>query len=92
MHRRILVGILVGLLIGVPGAPSGYAQAPVVGDSPPPAALSAAQLEELQMPKSSWCSPLVSFDCVACFFALSWYFTYRSPIATLTSSGVYPFP
>ena len=47
MHRRILVAILVGLLIGVPGIPPGYAQAPVAGDSPPPAALSAAQLEEL---------------------------------------------
>ena len=47
MHRRILVGILVGLLIGVPGVPPGYAQAPAAGDSPPPATLSAPQLEEL---------------------------------------------
>jgi hypothetical protein len=47
MHGRILVAILVGLLIGVPGAPSGYAQAPVAGDGPPPPPLSAQQLEEL---------------------------------------------
>ena len=47
MHRRILVVVLAGLLIGAPGIPPGYAQAPVAGDSPPPAALSAAQLEEL---------------------------------------------
>ena len=47
MHRRILVVIMVGLLVGVPGAPPGYAQAPAAGDSPPPATLSAQQLEEL---------------------------------------------
>ena len=47
MHRRILVVILVGLLVGVPGIPPGYAQAPAAGDSPPAATLSAAQLEEL---------------------------------------------
>jgi hypothetical protein len=47
MHRRILVVILVGLLLGVPGVPPGYAQAPVAGDSPPPATLAAPQLEEL---------------------------------------------
>jgi hypothetical protein len=39
--------ILVGLLIGVPGAPPGYAQAPAAGGGPPPAPLSAQQLEEL---------------------------------------------
>ena len=47
MHRKILVVILVGLLIGVPGAPPGYAQAPTAGDASPPAPLSAQQLEEL---------------------------------------------
>ena len=47
MHSRTLVAILVGLLIGVPGVPPGYAQAPAAGDSPPPAALSAPQLETL---------------------------------------------
>ena len=47
MYRRSLVVILVGLLIGVPGAPPGYAQAPAAGGGPPPAPLSAQQLEEL---------------------------------------------
>jgi hypothetical protein len=43
---RAVAVILIGLLIGLP-VPQGYAQAPVAGDSPPPAPLSAAQLEEL---------------------------------------------
>ena len=47
MYRRVSVVILVGLLIGLPGAPPGYAQAPAAGDPPPAAALSAQQLEEL---------------------------------------------
>ena len=46
MFMRVLAVILIGALIGLP-VPPGYAQAPVAGDSPPPAALSAAQLEEL---------------------------------------------
>ena len=45
--KRCLVVVLIGLLIGVPGAPPGYAQAPVAGESPPPATLSPPQLEEL---------------------------------------------
>jgi hypothetical protein len=46
MCMRVLAVILIGALIGLP-VPPGYAQAPVAGDSPPPAPLSAAQLEEL---------------------------------------------
>ena len=47
MSMRVLAVILIGLLIGVPGVPPGYAQAPVAGDSPPPTPLAAQQLEEL---------------------------------------------
>jgi hypothetical protein len=43
---RALAVILIGLLIGLP-VPQAYAQAPAEGDSPPPATLSAAQMEEL---------------------------------------------
>jgi len=46
MCTRVLALILIGALIGLPVLP-GYAQAPAAGDSPPPAPLSAAQLEEL---------------------------------------------
>jgi hypothetical protein len=46
MFKRVLAFILIGALIGLP-VPPGYAQAPVAGDGPPPAPLSAAQLEEL---------------------------------------------
>lgn len=46
MRTRVLAVILIGALIGLP-IPPGYAQAPVTGDGPPPAPLSAAQLEEL---------------------------------------------
>jgi hypothetical protein len=45
--KRCLVAILVALLVGMPGVPDGYAQAPVAGEGPPPAALSPPQLEEL---------------------------------------------
>jgi Protein of unknown function (DUF3300) len=47
MFMRVFAVILIGLLIGVPGAPPGYAQAPVAGEGAPPAPLSAAQLQEL---------------------------------------------
>ena len=47
MHRRILVVILVGLLLGSAGASPGWAQAPAAGDGPPPATLSGQQLGEL---------------------------------------------
>jgi len=47
LPKRWLVVVLVGLLIGLPGAPAGYAQAPVAGEEPPPTPLSAQQLEEL---------------------------------------------
>ena len=47
MAMRVLSVILIGLLIGLPVPPGGYAQAPVAGESPPPAPLSAQQLEEL---------------------------------------------
>jgi hypothetical protein len=46
MCMRVLAVILIGTLIGLP-VPPGYAQAPVAGDSPPPAPLTAQQLEEL---------------------------------------------
>ena len=46
MFKRVLAFILIGALIGLP-VPPGYAQAPVPGDSPPPAPLTAQQLEEL---------------------------------------------
>ena len=46
MSMRVLAVLLISLMIGLP-IPQGYAQSPAAGDSPPPAALSAAQLEEL---------------------------------------------
>jgi hypothetical protein len=45
--KRCLVVVLIGLLVGLPGAPPGYAQAPVAGEAPPPPTLSAQDLEEL---------------------------------------------
>jgi hypothetical protein len=45
--RKVLIAALVCLLAGLPGMPAANAQAPVAGDSPPPAPLAAAQLEEL---------------------------------------------
>ena len=39
--KKVLVMLLIGLLIGLP-VPPGYAQAPVAGESPPPAPLGAA--------------------------------------------------
>ena len=44
---RCLALILAGLLVGLPAGPPVAAQAPVAGEGPPPAALSAPQLEEL---------------------------------------------
>jgi hypothetical protein len=46
MCMRAFAVILICFLIGLP-VPPGYAQAPAAGDSPPPASLSAPQLEEL---------------------------------------------
>ena len=45
--RKVLIVALVCLLVGLPGVPVANAQAPAAGDSPPPATLSAQQLEEL---------------------------------------------
>jgi hypothetical protein len=45
--RKVLIAALVCLLAGLPGMPAANAQAPVAGDSPPPAPLTAAQLETL---------------------------------------------
>ena len=45
--RKVLIAALVCLLVGLPGVPVANAQAPAAGDSPPPATLSAQQLEEL---------------------------------------------
>ena len=45
--KRILVMLLIGLLVGLPAGPPVQAQAPVAGEAPPTAPLSAQQLEEL---------------------------------------------
>jgi hypothetical protein len=45
--RKVLIVALACLLAGLPGMPAANAQAPVAGDSPPPAPLTAAQLETL---------------------------------------------
>ena len=45
--KRCLAVVLVGLLVGPPGGSTGYAQAPVAGEGPPPQTLSAQQLEDL---------------------------------------------
>jgi hypothetical protein len=47
MQQRIFIYILVGLFIGLAAVPSGFGQAPVAGEGPPPAKLSAKQLEDL---------------------------------------------
>jgi hypothetical protein len=47
MHQRIVIIILVGLFIGLAGVLPGFGQAPIAGEGPPPAKLSAKQLEEL---------------------------------------------
>jgi len=47
MSMRMLAVILIGLLIGVPGVPPGYARLRPRATARRPPALSAAQLEEL---------------------------------------------
>jgi hypothetical protein len=47
IFRRGLAVALVGLLVGWPAGVPVYGQAPVAGEGPPPATLSAQQLEEL---------------------------------------------
>ena len=44
--KRVLALVLIGGLLGLPTPPA-VAQAPAAGDSPPPASLSALQLEDL---------------------------------------------